>query len=164
MTWTTPSTNIYGAVSLQNLYMRRPMNFKPPATIPRVPCVSLFKSPFAFVLKYRKLTSKPPMKKNVSTLKTPFVIVWKRNFFSTTFRYSMLSEYLNVVIQVWPKITQAIDITLRPWTVLIVSPPTLLSQITLTLARTEKESNNSSKTPRNNRGLVIIFLSFSNYY
>lgn len=135
------------------------MNFNDPATKPFVPWVSLFKSPLALVLKYRKLTSKPPMKKKVSTLKAPFVIVWKRNFLSTTFRYSMLSEYLKTTIQVCPSITQAIDIALRPWMVLIVSPPTLESQITFKLEGTEKDSSNSSRTPVTILSLTNNFIS-----
>lgn len=138
---------MYGVVSLQNRYKRSPMNFRVPAMKPRVPCVSLFRSPLALVLKYKKLTSKPPMKKNVSTLKAPFVMVWKRNRFSTTLRYSMLSEYLKTRMHVCPRMTQAIDIALSPCTVLIVSPPTLRSQIIFTLAGTEKESRSSSKIP-----------------
>lgn len=45
---------------------------------------------------------------------------------------------------------------------LIVSPPTLLSQMIFTLARTEKESNNSSKTPKNenNKDFFYIFFYF----
>jgi len=137
---------MYGAVSLLNLYRRSPINFRLPAIKPRVPCVSLFKSPLALVLKYKKLTSKPPMKKNVSTLKAPFVIVWKRNLFSTTLRYSMLSEYLKTTMHVCPRMTHAIDIALSPCTVLMVSPPTLRSQIVFTLAGIENESRSSSKT------------------
>lgn len=40
------------------------------------------------------------MKKNVSTLNAPFEIVWNQNSFSTTFRSSMLSAYLNTMIHV----------------------------------------------------------------
>lgn len=42
------------------------------------------------------------MKKNVSTLYAPLVMVWNRNSFSTTFLSSMLSEYLNTMMQVCP--------------------------------------------------------------
>jgi hypothetical protein len=42
--------------------------------------------------------------------------------------------------------THAIDIALSPCTVLMVSPPTLRSQIVFTLAGIENESRSSSKT------------------
>lgn len=48
-------------------------------------------------------------------------------------------------MHVCPRMTQAIDIALSPCTVLIVSLPTLRSQIIFILAGTEKESRSSSK-------------------
>lgn len=49
-------------------------------------------------------------------------------------------------MHVCPSITHAIDIALSPCMVLIVSRPTLLSQIVLMLVRTENESRSSSNT------------------
>lgn len=123
------------------------------------------------------------IKKNVSTLYAPFVIVWNRNSFSTTFLSSMLSEYLNTMIQVWPlfgeeekisvevkkcyyqnyspRITQAIDMALSPWMEGIVSLPTRLSQIALKLVTIENDNRSSDHTPTESRenvtGIQKIF-------
>lgn len=86
------------------------------------------------------------MKKKVSTLNAPFVIVWNKNFFSTTLRYSMLSEYLKITMHVWPRMTQAMEMARNPWTVLIVSLPTPGSQMVFIFSRTEKDNSNSSQT------------------
>lgn len=84
------------------------------------------------------------MKKKVSTLKAPLVIVWKKNCCSTIFRNSMLSEYLKEMMQVCPRIIQHIESARMPWIQLMVSLPTFRSQIELKLVFNENESRISS--------------------
>lgn len=85
------------------------------------------------------------MKKKVSTLYAPFVIVWNRNCFSTIFRSSILSEYLKTMMHVWPKMTQAIEMARKPCMDGMVSLPTLRSQMARELVITENDNNSSSQ-------------------
>lgn len=68
-----------------------PTKCKVPAVNPLDPLVKESSLPLALVRKYKNETSRPLVKKNVSTLNAPFAIVWNRNSFWTTFRYSILS-------------------------------------------------------------------------
>lgn len=98
------------------------------------------------------------MKKNVSTLKAPFEIVWKKNDCSTTFRNSILSEYLKEIIQVCPSMIHAIDRALIPCIHGIVSLPTAWSQMALKFVVSENDSKISSLSAVNISELIDKYM------